>query len=392
MFDLESVRYLLIPDGENLLREAERLEGSFLQRVTTLRKSYPPDLSNTALELLDLRKRASKKFSRAGEMFFTREALEQSSGEKISAYRAKRFAPDSQVLDLACGIGGDAIGLAARCLITAIDIDPVRIAMAERNLAVYGLADRVRFLCADVTEIPLDADAAFIDPSRRREGKRTVSLHEMSPSLDFILHLRKQIPNCAVKLSPASDDEELESLGAEIEFISESGECKEAVAWFGEFKTCEKRATVLPEEISLTGGGEKVRVVPPAGYLYEPDPCVIRAHMVDLVADRIGAGRLDERIAYLTGNDFVETPLADGYEILDSLPFNIKSVKARLRDLGAGKVIVKKRGVPFDPIEVAHSLKLGGKREFVLVLTRIGGKVWALICTPCRKIGDSSRI
>lgn len=380
--DLETVRQLLSPEGERLLLEADALSGSFLERVTILRKSHSAELAGAAIELLELRKRAAKKFALADRMFFTREALEQSTGETISRYRAERFHGKSRVYDLACGIGGDAIGLASISSVTGVDSDPVRIAMAERNLELYGLSDRADFLCADVTKIPLDADAAFLDPSRRTGGKRVVSLFQLSPPMEFIVTLKSVVHDCAVKLSPATDDTELESLGAEIEFISDSGECKEAVAWFGGFKTAGKRATILPCGATMVYEVcERVAVLPNGRYIYEPDPSIIRAHMVEQLAWQIGAWKVDDQIAYLTSDQCTDTPFARGYEVIESLPFNIKAVKARLRELGSGQVIVKKRGVPFDPIEVSRQLKLDGSREFVLILTRIGGKAWAFICS-----------
>jgi len=379
--DKDTVDFLLSDEGGELLESAGALEGSFLQRVSLLRKRYSPSVAGAALELLELRHRAAKKFTRADEMFFTREALEQSSGESISRYRAERFVEDSRVLDLACGIGGDTIGLAGRCFVTAVDSDPVRIAMAERNLQVYGLADRVKFVCADVETVALDADAAFLDPSRRFGGRRSTSFSQMSPSLEFLHKLLEAIPDCAVKLSPASDDDELESLGGEIEFISDSGECKEALVWFGRFKTASKRATILPGRTSIvmeTVG--EIAVVPPSNYLYEPDPSVIRAHLVEQLAAEMGASRIDEQIAYLTSDSLIKTPFARAYEILEVMPFNLKAISRRLRELNAGKVIVKKRGVPYDPREIEKRLKTLGTKEFILVLTRLAGKPWAMIC------------
>ena len=380
--DLRAVEFLLSPEGEKLLEEARSRQGSFLTRLTTLRKRYPADMASGALELLELRERAARKFSRADCMFFTPEALEQSSGEIISTYRAGRFRQDSRALDLACGIGGDTIGLATRSFVTAVDRDPVRIAMARRNLEVYRLADRVTFVCADVTEIPLDADAAFLDPSRREQGRRVVSLSQVSPSIDFIHRLVDAIPDTAIKLSPATDYDELESLGGEIEFISKSGECKEALVWFGSFKTAVRRATVLPNTDSIVY--EVVNQVPvtvPQTYLYEPEPCVIRAHLVEQLAVRIGATKIDERIAYLTSDRLMETPFADSYQVLDSMPFNLKEINRRLRDMDAGRVIVKKRGVPYDPQVIERKLKLAGSRELILILTRVADKPYAFICT-----------
>ena len=111
---------------------------------------------------------------------------------------------------------------------------------------------------------------------------------------------------------------------------------------------------------------------------------MIRAHFVEQLAAGIGASRLNERIAYLTSEDFVETPFARAYTIIEALTYNLKKIRRRLRDLGAGKVIVKKRGVPFEVREIEDRLKLSGDRELVLVLTRIQDQPWAMICTPLR--------
>ncbi|MHB1001761.1 MAG: class I SAM-dependent methyltransferase [Armatimonadota bacterium] len=379
--DIETLNYLLSSDGEQLIEIAKAMDGSFLSKVTMLRKHYPASVATAALELIDLRKRATRKFTRADRMFFTKEALEQSSGETISRYRAERYPEGCRVLDLACGIGGDTIGLAGRCTVTAVDIDPVRIAMAKRNIEVYGLSDKVEFICDDVTKIPLNADAAFLDPSRRSNGRRVTSLTQITPSIDFIKTLVESIPDCAVKLSPATDDSELESLNAEIEFISESGECKEALAWFGNLKHTAKSAVVLPQKAQMVWNpASHADVALPGRYIIEPEPCIIRGHMVDQLAEQIGAWKIDPRIAYLSADSMIDTPFADGYSIIDSLPFNIKEINNHLRILNAGRVIIKKRGVPFEPIEIERKLKLSGKDEVILFMTRVNNKPWAFIC------------
>lgn len=386
--NLDTARFLLSPEGDQLLEEAASLRGSFLTRLTALRKQYPAEIAGSALDLLELRLRASKKFTRADCMFFTREALEQASSEVISTYRAERFPADGRVLDLACGIGGDTIGLARRCLVTAVDRDPVRVEMARRNLEVYGLAEKVTFICADVTEIPLEANAAFLDPSRRSDGRRIVKLSQLSPPLEFLRKLSEAIPSCAVKLSPATDYSELESLGGEIEFISESGECKEALIWLGDFKTAIRRATVLPgRDTIIYEPVESIPVRPPGKYVHEPDPAVIRAHLVEQFAAEVGAWKLDEQIAYLSSDSLVETPFGTAYQILDSLPFNLKALSRRLREWDAGRVIVKKRGVPFEPREIEQRLRTSGSRELIVIITRIAKRPHALICLPA---GDSS--
>lgn len=387
MIDLEAVSFLLCPEGDRLLNQAKLLKGSFLSKITTLRKEYPSKIVTAALELTNLRKLAVKKFSRADDMFFTREALEQSSGEVISHYRAERFIKDNTILDLCCRIGGDTIALAGRGYVTAVDIDPVRLAMAKRNLEVYGLSDRVKFICDDVTKIPFYADAAFLDPSRRSFGRRVTRLTDINPPLEFIHRLKKEIKNCAVKLSPMTDDEELEELEGEVEFISDSGECKEALVWFGDFKTASKRATILPEGVSLIEESPLfIRLLPPGSFIYEPDPCIIRAHFIEQLAVKIDAWRINENIAYLSSNKLMITPYADAYKVIDSLPFNIKALKKQLHNLEAGRVIIKKRGIPFEPDEIEKRLRVEGNRELVLILTSIMDKIWAFICEPVKEV------
>ncbi len=380
--DLAAAEFLLSPEGEALLDEARSLTGDFLTRLTKLRKRYSPDAASAALELLELRHRAARKFARSEEMFFVREALEQSSSETISRYRARRFPDGVRVLDLGCGIGSDTIGLAQRGPVVAVDRDPVRLKMAERNAAVHGVSDRVTFVRADVTEMPLEGEAAFLDPSRREAGRRVRRLADLSPPAEFIERLAHEIPCCAVKLSPATPDEELDALGSEIEFISECGECKEAVAWFGGLRTAERRATLLPQGATMIREETaQVPVLPPGRFLIEPDACIVRAHFVEQLACEVRAWKLADQIAYLSADDLVPTPFGDPYEILESIPFSLKAVNSRLRELGAGKIIVKKRGVPFEPEEVERRMKLTGSRELILVLTRIGEKAWALICS-----------
>ena len=57
--------------------------GSELRVAEALRRRYPAPLVTAALAQHELRRRARAKFSRAGEMWFTRAGLEQASSEEI---------------------------------------------------------------------------------------------------------------------------------------------------------------------------------------------------------------------------------------------------------------------------------------------------------------------
>lgn len=52
------------------------------------------------------------------------------------------------------------------CVVIAIDIDPRKIELAQHNAQVYGVADRIEFICGDFFALApkLKADVAFLSP------------------------------------------------------------------------------------------------------------------------------------------------------------------------------------------------------------------------------------
>lgn len=392
--NLETFEWLLTAPGQALLAEAEAGdlgEAAQLRELTRLRRLATPEQAAAAYEQALLRRRAAAKFSRAGALFFVREALEQASGEQIAAHRARRYAGRAELADLCCGIGGDALALAQVGHVLAADRDELRLAVAAANARALGLAERISFLRADVEQIDTPAaDAIFFDPARRSGGRRVFALADYRPPVELVGRWLARVPAIGVKLAPGVADDEVAALAERIgrpaletEFISVDGELKEAALWLGPLASAERRATVL-----RSGAGSATLdnlAAPPAplaeplAYLYEPDPAVIRAHLVADLAQRLGAAQLDRQIAYLTGDELIATPFARCWRVLEWLPFGLKRLRARLRALGAGTVTVKKRGSPLDTDALARQLSGDGTRALVVVLTNVAGRPAALI-------------
>jgi hypothetical protein len=383
--DLASFAALLTPAGQDALAAATALDPtkeSFLTAFNRLGKQYPAALARAALETAILRRKAGAKFRRADQMYFTREALEQSSGEVVARYRAECFAKFPSVGDFCCGIGGDTIGLAAVARVIAFDSDPLRLAMAEQNAAVYGVRERVTFREADLRTMPLpDVGAIFFDPSRRTGGRRRLSVKDYEPPLDLLCRWQDRVPAVGVKLAPGVAWDELTDHDAEVEFLSVAGELKECVLWLGPLRTTARRATLLPGRHTLTAAGPvpPPRLSPVCEYLYEPDPAVLRAGLVTVLAERLGASQIDADIAYLTADRLQPTPFAEAFRIEEALPFQLKRLRERLRQLGVGRVVVKKRGSPLDPATLVRQLRLTGGESRVLFLTRVAGRPYVLI-------------
>ena len=389
----------MAPAGQAALAEAAELgpsEETFLADLTQLQKHYPSDLAKAALETVILRAKAQRKFSRAGQMYFSREALEQSSGEGVARYRGARYALFRSVGDLACGLGGDALGLAdtGPALLTLVDLDPLRLALAEANLAACGHAGRAEFVCSDLTTAPLPhVEALWFDPARRdaARGRRLFSVHNYHPPLAIVKDWLPQLPALGVKISPGVDLAELAGYTAEIEFISEGRELKECVLWFGPLRSAEprgagafRRATLLPGPHTLLADPAAAATVgAPLAYLYEPDPAVLRAGLVTTLAARLNARQIDPSIGYLTSDTLTPTPFARAFAIEAALPFQLKRLRAALRARGVGQLTVKKRGSPLEPEALIRQLKLSGPESRIVFLTQVSGKPYALIGRAC---------
>lgn len=398
--EIETLNWLRSPAGVAVLAELaqrEANEADALRELERLRKLVVPDQARAALELHLLRRRARAKFPDAERMFFSREALEQASTAPVAFHRAARFAGAyggptfEHVADLCCSIGGDALAMAAVGLrVTAVDRDPLRLAMAAANAEALGLASKLTLLQRDLVAEPLPAaDALFCDPGRRAGGRRRFDVEAYEPPLSLVLGWRAQTPALGVKLAPGVDLASVPN-DIEVEFVSLDGELKEATLWCGPLAQAHRRATVLrssPDKPVQRHELVGTAVAPPStlssrplAFLIEPDPAVIRAGLVRDLAAQLGAAQLDPQIAYLTGEQYVETPFARAWPVLEWLPFSLKGLRARLRARGAGQVTVKKRGSPLDTDALARQLSGSGAHALVVVLTQLDGKPVALIC------------
>src|SRR3954468_12629460 len=180
--DLDTFNWLLSDAGQALLAAAmagDLGEAAQLRELTRLRRLATPERAAAAYEIAVLRRRAAAKFGAAQLLYFTREALEQASGERIAGYRAGRYQSYDTVADLCCGAGGDTLALAGVADVIAVDRDSLRLAMAAANARALGLADRISFVEADLEQAPApDAAAIFFDPARRSAGRRVFALSD----------------------------------------------------------------------------------------------------------------------------------------------------------------------------------------------------------------------
>ncbi len=380
----ETLAFLASDTGARLLADlatADLSDNNTLALLTCLRRRCAPEQAGAALEQARLRLKAVEKFGAdAPHMFFTRAALEQASDPLARRYRAQ-IAAGLDVVDAGCGVGADTLALAragGRAL--GLDIDPLRVLLARHNAAALGVD--ARFDVADVRVGLPPADLAFFDPARRTSaGDRIHDVERYDPPLATVRGWRA--PRVVAKLSPGVDKAQLAPYGGQVEFISAGGALKEAVLWLG-FDAQRPAATLLLAEGAhhwhAPPRPAETRLSAPRGWLLEPDPALLRAELVADAASAWDAYQLDAEIAYLTADTPPQTPWARAWRVLDWMPFNLKRLRAYLREHNVGTVTVKKRGAAIAPEELIARLRLSGAETRTLALTRCAGQPAVLVC------------
>jgi hypothetical protein len=183
--------------------------------------------------------------------------------------------------------------------------------------------------------------------------------------------------------------------GVEAEWVSFGGDLKEAVLWSGDLTTAgvQRRATVLPAGATITDvEAGPAEVIAPGRFLYEPDPAVIRAHLVGAVAALVSGGLLDATTAYLTSDVNVPTPFARAFEITDVMPFSFKRLRQTLHDRDVGAVTIMKRGSAVDVEQLRRDLRLTGRKHIVVILALVNGRREVLLAQPVIQPGSGHQV
>ena len=370
-----------LKESEEIFAQIEHWTGSELRLQRLLRTDYPDDVVRAALTLHELRVRASTRFSRASGMWFDRVGLEQATSESVARHKAQRFT--GTVMDFCSGIGGDSIALAESCDVVAIDRNIASCLRLKLNTDVYGVRNRVRIICARAETVSPGDLPVHVDPDRRsgRRG-RSLRIEDCRPDLSFLREMIRTARGGAIKLSPASnfpgkfDD-------VEIELVSLHGECREATIWFGELAgSATYRATLLPSGESISGDPleSPTHVGQPGRFVYDPDPAVVRAGLVDRLVEQLGFRRLDSAEEYLTSDELIASSFVQAFEVLANLPTSDREVRQWIRRSNIGQVEIKCRHIRVAMESYRRRLPLSGRDSAVIIVARIAGRARTLVC------------
>lgn len=369
--------------------------------ILSLRKRFGESQTRQLIELASLQPKAVKKFG-PGVWMATSRALEQSTDHVVSSYKASMMA-DWDVLDLCGGIGGDAMGLAARGGVLTIDRDPIMTKMAAENLRTSRATHAVA-ICDDVQayvdRLGASANrcAVHVDPDRRPDERRKVDPAAYSPSLERVDRWASRMRACLVKLAPAAELPDEIAGHYHRQWISHAGSVREQMLVSGDclatagLRAGERSAVRLMSDGSqclFASASSEVTSDEashsPLEYLYDFDGAVRAAGLSMAFAQSHGLKPLSGPAGFFSSDEAREcSPLLQGFRVEWSGPADIKQVRKQLAVLGGSLRAIKVRGSDHDPQKLQKSLAFDSPSERIPMTLLIGRGprgVWASLAT-----------
>ena len=384
---IDEYRWMIEGEGKSWLATAMASSEPIHRLVPQLRKALSAEQTSLLVEQVQLRARAEQKFSNAQSMYFTAALLEQATDERVAQLKATRFARDTAVADICCGIGGDLMALAQRGPTLGVDRQEIACYLANSNVA-KAIHD-CQILEQDALTVCLDEiESVHIDPDRRVGGRRSIRLENHEPARDQLLEIRRRCGNLAIKLAPATDTHDDFFQDAELEWIGSRRDCRQLMSWFGNLSREPNRrtATIMNPtgEYRWVGEIEEADITETVGaFLVEPHAPLLAADLAGHLANREGLQRLIPGGGYLTANAANDSPFYDTYRVQMSMAYRPKRIRAALSARNIGQLTVKTRGVVMSPDQIRRECcPKKGSEPAVLFVYRWGDRIMAVLTDP----------
>jgi len=374
---------------------------SDLEILTHLRRQWPAQLARAALVMVQMSHRAlAGKFKllrrRVPFFYAVPEALEQATPLSAALHKAATFArvapAGALVVDIGCGVGGDAIALARAFPLLAVELSPARSWMAHRNLHMLSLRHLV--VQADFNQLAMHLPSSTLlhaDPARRTGGKRGSS--QYFPGIECIASIAATCSLAAIKVSPAADFAALPA--APLELIAVDDHVVEATLWLGRGRDAlrlqDRTATLIGDEFKwrLTGSAASIQTVSDTvgPFVFETAGVVTRAGLAATLLKAVGLSPLSADGCYATGPHVIEHPALRAFEVLNVGTFDMTRLRRILMGLPEDKpaavrpqLEVKTRGgLGLNTDSLQRKLAPYVKQSAALIIYRSGRGVMALV-------------
>lgn len=367
------IEFLSLEQNWKLFWKLQNSSNLSINQIQSLIFEYSEFPIKDLLSLIKIQKKNLTKNKAAADLVFTEKGAQQASSGVLAAYHGCKFQRYSTVADLCCGNGVDLLQLSAgKQHVFAVDLDEITLQTARFNTRTFN---NIEFMNSKAEEFEVKVGAIFVDPDRRSELGRLLDAEMISPPLSKLLQLQTINPNLAIKLSPAMNYHKLK-LPSEytLEFVSEDGVLKEILLCLGNLVTqgIKRKAVLLPAGRELNNNNTSIPIIGIQKFIFEPDPAIIRAGLVQEVGSEIGFDLINKHLALLSGNERVFSEFGTTFSVIDNFPYNMKLLHRYLRQQQIGNLVIKTRGFPITVENFRKKLKLKGKHKTILFIIRLG--------------------
>lgn len=259
--------------------------------------------------------------------------------EAVAKYRADRLRCNI-IVEIGSGVGFQTIEFAKSCKkVYAIEIDAAKFRFLLGNISRLGIKNVIPInadgLDPEVIKKVKDSEIAFVDTERLPEETRR-GLSTVKPDVGKVLEWYKHCKGICIEVPPQIEDISLE---CEKEYVSLYGQLNRLNLYFGKLKSCEKKVMALPEMAVLKQNkkfkAEESKEI--LGFLYEINPAVIKAGMVNEAAGNKAMAYSFKGKTYLTSDKLIESSFLKTFKVIEKC--EIKELLPTLKKLNARRVI-----------------------------------------------------
>ncbi|MDB5255380.1 MAG: hypothetical protein JWM14_75 [Chitinophagaceae bacterium] len=313
-------------------------------------------------------------------------SLEQASSEVTARFKASIIKANT-IIDLSGGMGIDTYFFSLQCQ-KMIYVEPQQelLEIASHNFKALQ-ANHIQAVCATAAEFLADykgqSDVIYIDPSRRKEGKRLSDYKDWEPD---IIGLKSQFwkaaKNVLIKLSPMTDISAVcKELGEvkEVFVVSDRNECKEVLLQLEQgFTGAPQIHAVLlqgSEERQYSFYASEEQAATPAfsdplNYLYEPDVALLKAGAFKKIAVDYQVKKIQAHTHLYTSEQLQENFPGKIFQVESVKPYSKSNISTLIEK---GKDFhVLTRNATITPEQVKKQFKLVERGNRYLIIFKGG--------------------
>ena len=394
---VEELHRLLDPKVQELIHRHAGDDPAAFSMKSHDRKDLPV---RAIAEQIACRRKALKKLPELSRrnLLYTALSLEQASGERAAVYKSGlEGMAGKKMMDMSGGLGIDTIFFSRRFdEVVYVERDTVLAEVAAYNFRELGISN-VSVIQGDSIAVlescPDNSfDMIYVDPSRRKKGRRSAALEAGCPNVASLqdLLLRKARRFC-VKASPAMETSNLRDKLASLSMVlvlSVDRECKEVLLFCDRKKV---QTDVVIKAVCLDGKGETVvesgaenMVRGVAGtvgpFMYEPDPAIIKARLTAVLADRCGLQFINPAVDYLTSEMMIEHFPGRSFKVFATFPYKPRELKSFLKERNIDAASILRRDFPLSPEDIRRLFRLKESDAVYLFFTRSAAGQLLCIC------------